>query len=83
MLGDHDVFHTSSPAAVAGYPAVSVPAGQVHGLPVGLSFVGPAWSEPRLIALAHAFEQASQALTWPSLRATAGARVRATVPGKR
>jgi amidase len=59
VLGDHDVFHTSSPAAVAGYPAVSVPAGQVHGLPVGLSFVGPAWTEPRLIGLAHAFEVAS------------------------
>ena len=58
VLGDHDVFHTSSPAAVAGYPAVSVPAGQVHGLPVGLSFFGPAWSEPRLIALAHSFEHA-------------------------
>jgi len=35
-----------------------VPAGHVAGLPVGLSFIGPAWSEPRLIALAHAFEQA-------------------------
>jgi amidase len=59
VLGDHDVFHTSSPAAVAGYPAVTVPAGQVHGLPVGLSFTGPAWTEPRLIGLAHAFEVAS------------------------
>lgn len=58
VLGDHDVFHTSSPAAVAGYPAISVPAGQVHGLPVGLSFLGPAWAEPRLIALAHSFEYA-------------------------
>jgi amidase len=58
VLGDHDVFHTSSPAAVAGYPSVTVPAGEVSGLPVGLSFTGPRWSEPRLIALAHAFEQA-------------------------
>jgi amidase len=58
VLGDHHTFGTSSPAAVAGYPAVTVPAGQVTGLPVGISFVGPAWSEPRLIALAHAFEQA-------------------------
>jgi amidase len=55
---------------VAGYPAISVPAGQVSGLPVGLSFLGPAWSEPALIALAYAFEQASQALSWPSLQAT-------------
>ncbi len=58
VLGDHDVFHTSTPAAVAGYPAVTVPAGQVSGLPLGISFVGPRWSEPRLIALAYAFEQA-------------------------
>jgi amidase len=58
VLGDHDVFHTSSPAAVAGYPSVTVPAGEVSGLPVGLSFTGRRWSEPRLIALAHAFEQA-------------------------
>ena len=57
-LGDHHTFGTSSPAAVSGYPAITVPAGQVHGLPVGLSFAGPAWSEPRLIELAHAFEQA-------------------------
>lgn len=69
-LGDHDVFHTSGPAAAAGYPAVSVPAGTVSGLPVGLSFMGPAWSEPRLIALAHAFEQAAPALPAPTLQAT-------------
>jgi amidase len=60
VLGDHDVFHTSAPSAVAGYPAVSVPCGYVAGLPVGLSFLGPAWSEPTLIGLAHAFEQAAQ-----------------------
>jgi amidase len=58
VLGDYHSWGTSGPAAVAGYPSITVPAGQVHGLPVGLSFVGPAWSEPRLIALAHAFEQA-------------------------
>jgi amidase len=60
VLGDHHTFGTSSPAAVAGYPAITLPAGQVAGLPVGISLVGPAWSEPRLIALAHAFEQAGQ-----------------------
>ena len=70
MLGDNEVFHTSPPSAVAGYPAISVPAGQVRGLPVGLSFLGPAWSEPALIGLAYAFEQASQALSWPSLQGT-------------
>ncbi len=69
-LGDHDVFHTSGPAAVAGYPAISVPAGGVSGLPVGLSFIGPRWSEPRLIALAYAFEQAAGARLIPALRAT-------------
>ena len=60
------MFHTSSPAAVAGYPTVTVPAGQVHGLPVGLSFAGPAWTEPRLIALAHAFEHIRPPLRGPA-----------------
>ena len=76
MLGDNDVFHTSGPSAVAGYPAISVPAGQIRGLPVGLSFLGPAWSEPALIGLAYAFEQASQELSWPSLETT----LQATLP---
>ncbi len=58
VLGDYHSWGTSTPAAVAGYPSITVPAGRVAGLPVGLSFIGPAWSEPRLIALAHAFEQA-------------------------
>jgi amidase len=58
VLGDCHEAGTSSPAAVAGYPAITVPAGWVSGLPVGVTFVGPAWSEPALIALAYAFEQA-------------------------
>jgi amidase len=58
VLGDCHSWGTSSPAAVSGYPSVTVPAGRVSGLPVGLSFIGPAWTEPRLIALAHAFEVA-------------------------
>jgi amidase len=69
-LGDHDVFHTSGPAAVAGYPSITVPAGGASGLPVGLSLIGPPWSEPRLIALAYAFEQAAGARLTPELRAT-------------
>ena len=67
-LGDHDIFHTSGPSAVAGYPAVCVMAGNVSGLPVGLSFLGPAWSEPALIALAYAFEQRAPARLVPDLR---------------
>ncbi len=59
VLGDHHVFGSSTPAAVSGYPAISVPAGAVSGLPVGLTFMGPPWSEPALISLAHAFELAT------------------------
>ena len=49
-------------AAVAGYPHLTVPMGGVRGLPVGLSFIGPAWSEARLLAYGHAFEQAAPAM---------------------
>jgi amidase len=55
--GDHFTGSSSTPAAVARYPSVSVPMGLVRGLPVNLSFFGPAWSEPTLIRLAYAFEQ--------------------------
>lgn len=54
-----------SAAAVAGYPHITVPAGLVCGLPVGISFFGAAWSEPALLRLAYAFEQASQARIAP------------------
>jgi amidase len=57
---------SSGPAALAGYPAINVPAGMVAGLPVGVTFMGRAFSEPRLIALAYAFEQASQARVRPT-----------------
>jgi amidase len=63
--GDSFSGSSSSPAAVAGYPHITVPAGLIHGLPVGLSFFGRAWSEPTLIRLAYAFEQATRARTPP------------------
>jgi amidase len=59
--GDHDAGGCSTPAAVAGYPHVTVPAGFVRGLPVGISFFGAAWSEPTLLKLAYSFEQATKA----------------------
>jgi amidase len=57
--GDHVGMSFSTPAAVAGYPHLTVPAGLVRGLPIGLSFVGPAWSEAKLLAYGQAFERAS------------------------
>jgi amidase len=58
--GDHFLGASSTPAAVAGYPSITVPAGDVYGLPVGISFIARAWSESRLIGLAYAYEQASK-----------------------
>jgi amidase len=58
--GDHFTGSVTTPAAVAGYPHITVPAGFDHGLPVGLSFFGAAWSEPKLIRLAYSFEQATR-----------------------
>jgi amidase len=63
--GDHFGGGSSSAAAVAGYPNITVPAGFVSGLPVGISFFGRAWSEPVLIRLAFAFEQATRARRAP------------------
>ncbi|MFQ5670118.1 MAG: amidase [Acidobacteriota bacterium] len=58
--GDHFSGGSSTPAAVAGYPSITVPAGYAFGLPVGISFTGRAYSEPILIKLAYAFEQATR-----------------------
>jgi amidase len=63
--GDHFTGGYSSASAVAGYPHITVPAGMVFGLPVGLSFFAGAWSEPALIKFAYAFEQASKARQKP------------------
>jgi amidase len=69
--GDHFIGGSSTAAAVAGYPSVTVPAGFVFGLPVGISFFGRAWSEPTLIRLAYAYEQATRNRRAPKFLATA------------
>jgi amidase len=61
----------AGPAAVSGYPHVTVPAGYAHGMPVGLSFVGRAWSEPVLLRLAYAFERAARVWQAPRFLPTA------------
>ena len=60
LFGDNFLFASSSLAAVVGYPIVQVPAGMVYGLPFGISFIGTAFSEPKLIQLASGFEAATQ-----------------------
>ena len=60
LNGDHFTGGSSNAAAVAGYPNINLPAGFIHGMPVGISFFGQAWSEPTLIKLAYAFEQATK-----------------------
>jgi len=60
ILGDHFVGGSSSLAAISGYPSITVPAGFVKELPVGVSFSGTAWSEPILIEIAYAYEQATK-----------------------
>ena len=72
VLGDHYTGGgTSTLPAVAGYPHITVPAGCVFGLPFGVSFFGRAWSEPRLIGLAYAFEPATKHRVAPQYLSTA------------
>ena len=68
--GDHFLGGSSTPAAVAGFPHVTVPAGYVFGLPVGLSFIGAPWSEGTLVKLAYAYEQATTLRQPPKFPAT-------------
>ncbi len=70
VWGDRDTGGCTTPAAIAGYPHITVPAGFVNGLPVGISFFGRAWSEPKLLALAFAFERMAQARRAPRFLAT-------------
>jgi len=71
ITGDHLIGGGSQLAAVAGYPSINVPAGFMFGLPVGISFFGRAWSEPTLLRLAYAFEQASSVRRTPRFLITA------------
>jgi amidase len=70
--GDHFTGGSSSPAAIAGYPNISVPAGHLFGLPIGLSFFGRPWSEPTLFRIAYAFEQITRHRRPPTFRPTLG-----------
>jgi amidase len=69
--GDHFGGGCSTPPAVAGYPNINVPAGYIFGLPIGISFFGRAWSEPVLIKLAYAYEQATKHRRPPQFLPTA------------
>jgi len=75
VAGDHLSGGSSSFAAVAGYPNINVPAGEVFGLPVGISFFGHAWSEPVLIRIAYAYEQASKLRKPPQFVPTLGPKL--------
>ena len=67
---DHFIFGSSSPAAIVGYPIINVPMGMTFGVPVGISFMGTAFSEPKLITLASGFEAVTHARRQPTFLAT-------------
>ena len=71
LNGDHFTGGSSTPAAVAGYPSITVPAGTVFGMPVGISFIGGAWTDATLLRLAYAFERATLARRRPGFFASA------------
>ena len=68
--GDSYHIGSSSNAAWSGYPNITVPMGDIHGLPVGLSFFGKAWTEPKLIEIAYSFEQESKSRIIPEFKTT-------------
>src|SRR5207248_1289891 len=75
--GDSSAANADAPStvtAVAGYPHITVPAGYFRGLPVGISFFGRAWSEPTLLKLAYAYEQATKRRKPPTFAASAEVR---------
>ncbi|MEL6986732.1 MAG: amidase [Bacteroidota bacterium] len=66
--GDNYGIYSSSPAAIAGYPNICVPMGDVHGLPIGLNIFGQKWQEAKLIEIAYAYEQLSKKRITPSFK---------------
>lgn len=74
ISGDPTVGGASQPAAVAGYPSITVPAGFAHDLPVGIVFFGAKWSEPTLISIAYGFEQHAKAWQAPKFLNTVGGK---------
>lgn len=70
--GDDFVLGSSSPSAISGFPSVTVPAGYSGPLPVGVSFIGGRWAEPRLLSLAYAWEQATDVRRKPTYRPSTG-----------
>ncbi len=78
--GDYSTNGSSTIAAVAGYPHITVPAGQAFGLPIGLSFIGRAWSEPVLLKLAYAYEQGTKRRAPPTFAPTTPLDLRAPAP---
>jgi amidase len=74
VLGDPAIRDPSQPAAMAGYPSITVPAGLAHDLPVGIIFFGAKWSEPTLISIAYGFEQYAHAWQPPQFLETVGGK---------